>query len=121
MVLALATFLVAFGATAGAPAAINYVVECFPRSLSAETTAILNFDRLVFGLAIPFFIFPWADKVGNGWVFGMMAFFTLFSFAFIVALMIWGLSIRRHTFISIGQKSDGDGVRVLGQDVTGSA
>ena len=66
MVLALATFLVVFGASYSTPITINYIIECF-RTSPLEVTVIMNVYRQILSLALPFFILPWKGVVGAGW------------------------------------------------------
>ena len=66
MVLALATFLVVFGASYSTPITINYIIECF-RTLPLEVTVIMNVYRQILSLALPFFILPWESVAGAGW------------------------------------------------------
>ena len=120
MVLALASFLITYASIVAIPISINYLIECFPRALSAEVAAILNLYRLVLGISITFFIFSWAERVGNGWVFGMMAFFTLFASCFMLSLVPWGPQIRRISLVKdVSTKTD-EGVKVInkGEDAS---
>jgi hypothetical protein len=94
MWLALGTFLITFSGVSGVPACVNYVIEAFTPRYANEATAVMNFYRLIFGIPIPFFLFPWAHKVGVQRVFGMMAFFTVFAFGMILAMMVWGRGLR---------------------------
>jgi len=82
MVLAFATFLVAFAAFICVPIVTFYIVECFPTH-AFEASITMGFYRLIFELAVPFFVSPWSTKVGVGWVFGMAALFSIF-----MALMV---------------------------------
>jgi hypothetical protein len=65
IVLALATFLITLTAVVSAPILDTYVVECFT-TRSSEANSVMNSYRLIFGLAVPFFIFPWVEAVGVG-------------------------------------------------------
>jgi len=94
MVLAFATFLVAFAALICVPIVTNYIVECFPTH-AFEASITMGFYRLIFGLAVPFFVSPWSTKVGVGWVFGMAALFTIFMALMVLVLMWKGHLIRR--------------------------
>lgn len=106
MVLALALFLISFCEIALVPVTINYVAECFTGH-AAEVTTVLNFFRLILGIAIPFFIDPWEARVGPGWVFGMMAFFSLFAFS-LMGLLAWrGEAIRQYSIPSLRKSEDG--------------
>ena len=106
MVLALATFLTFLGGLSIPSITVNYIAECFTER-PIEAATIMNFYRLVFGLVIPFFIAEWQVKVGSGWTFGMMAFFTLLAFIFPVILMWKGESIRRLSFSSLASSEAG--------------
>ena len=97
MVLAFATFLVAFGAFICVPIVTTYIVECF-HTHAFEASITLGFYRLVFGLAVPFFVGPWSDKVGVNWVFGMAAFFSIFMACMVILLMWKGPLVRSWSF-----------------------
>ena len=58
MRLALGTFLITFSGVSGVPACVNCVIEAFTLRYANEATAIMNFYRLIFGIPIPFFLFP---------------------------------------------------------------
>ena len=110
MVLAFASFLINFAAVGAAPIIMNYLVETF-KHLPNEIAATMNLYRTIIGLIVPFFVDPWISTVGIGWVFGMMAIFTIFSEGLVVILLIWGHNIRQ---MSIIQKHDSEeGVHVL--------
>ena len=111
MVLALGFFLIQFGAIAGVAPAVNYVVESIGRSMANECTVALNCYRLTLGLVIPFFLFQWADQVGIQWVFGSMAFLTIFAFGMLVMLMSFGQKIRSWDFVR--ESSQEDGVKLV--------
>lgn len=108
--LALGTFLITFSGVSGVPACVNYIIEAFTPRYANEATAIMNFYRLIFGIPIPFFLFPCAHKVGVQWVFGMMAFFTVFAFGVILAVMVWGRRLRELSFVHVKGE---DGVTVV--------
>ena len=94
MVLALGAFMIAYSSVASVPVPINYLVESF-RKNPQEVGTCLNVYRLLLGLIIPFFIVDWEARVGLGWVFGMMAFFSLFGTGLVILLIWKGESIRR--------------------------
>jgi hypothetical protein len=64
--------------------------------------------RLFLGLSINFYINAWIAKVDIGWVYGMMAFFTIFSFCFLIILMWKGHTIRRWTPFGVGSSEEGE-------------
>ena len=101
MVLALAVFLGNFGAVASFPPLLNYIIEAFSPKIANEVSATVNFYRSVLSIAITFFLFPWADKVGINWAFGMMSFFTIFAFGLVGVVMIWGSKIRAMSFVHV--------------------
>ncbi|MCJ1358869.1 MAG: hypothetical protein MMC33_008869 [Icmadophila ericetorum] len=116
MVLALGAFLNTLGAFIAIPICVIYVIECFTTH-AVEASVIMNLYRLVFGLAIPFFIDPWIARVGVGWTFGMSAFFTLF-FAFLLALLVWkGESLRQLSPIGVTLAVTDEGKRVNAESV----
>lgn len=114
MVLALGSFLVTFAAFCSVPVAVNYMIECF-KDNATEVACIMGTYRLGLGVAVPFFIDAWIDRVGGpGWVFGMMAFFSLFAFSLIVVLMLCGHTLRQ---VRIGHLAhDEEGVNVMQDD-----
>lgn len=111
MVLALAVFLINFCEIALVPVVITYVVECFTHH-AAEVNTVLNFFRLILGSVVPFFIEPWLVRVGPDWVFGMMAFFTVFAFS-LTGLLAWkGEDIRGCSLPSVRRSEEGTRVVV---------
>lgn len=104
MVLALASFLIAFAAVASVPVPINYLVESF-RKRPQEVGTVMNVYRLLLGFVIPFFVNPWTEGVTIGWVFGMAAFFSIAAFGCVALLMWKGRSIRIR---SLGKVADSD-------------
>ncbi|KAL8947192.1 MAG: hypothetical protein Q9222_006500 [Ikaeria aurantiellina] len=106
MWLALASFLINLMTNGVASVLINYVAETF-RDYATETTTILNFYRLSLGVVVPFFIDEWIASVGYGWVFGMMAFFSL-GCSIIVNILIWkGPAIRRMSAAKFQSSEEG--------------
>lgn len=106
MVLALAVFLVTVGALASVPVTVNYVVECFT-GYPAEAGIVIGAYRIVYGLTISFYIGPWVEAVGVGWVYGMMAFFAVFSFGFVGLLMWKGHVVRGWQFARLASSEEG--------------
>lgn len=107
MVLALAVFLVTIGSLASVPVTVNYVVECFT-GYPAEAGIVIGAYRIVYGLTISFYINPWVAAVGVGWVYGMMAFFAVFSFFFVMLLMWKGEVIRKWQPGGLGRSEEGE-------------
>lgn len=107
LVLALAVFLVTVGSLASVPVVVNYVVECYT-GYPAEAGIVIGAYRIVFGLTITFYIEPWAHAVGVGWTYGMMAFLAVFSFGFVVVLMLWGERVRKWQIAGVGSTEDGE-------------
>lgn len=95
-VLALGSFFITASAVTAVPVLDTYVAECFT-TRAAEATACMNFYRLVFGLAVPFFTEPWIEAVGLNWMFGMQAFFSVLVFGLVVLLMFKGHRLRAAT------------------------
>lgn len=114
MVLALGSFLITFGTMLSVPVTVNYMVECF-RGHVVEVSATMGVYRLSLGLAVPFFIEPWIDRVGGpGWVFGMAAFFSIFAFSLLIVLMWKGHQLRQ---IRLGSFAwDEEGTRLVEKD-----
>lgn len=101
MVLALGAFFIGYSSTVAIPVTLNYAVECFERN-PQEVGTCMNIYRLVLGLAVPFFIEDWRESMTIGWVFGLAAFVSLFSFLLILLLMWQGARFRCWSF---GNKS----------------
>ncbi|KAH8906155.1 MFS general substrate transporter [Coniochaeta sp. PMI_546] len=114
-VMAVAQFFVTIGSLVSIPITVNYICECF-RTHTVEATLVLNSMRLFLGLSINFYINPWIAAVGVGWVYGMMAFFTVFAFMFLIALMIWGHKIREITPFRTSDSEEGQHVLAKGED-----
>lgn len=115
MVAALGNFLLNFSSNVAVPVIVNYEVECFTK-YPVEAATIMNFYRTIFGIAIPFFIDPWEAAVGTGWVFGMMAFFSIGTFMLIITLMLAGHTIRHKVRSSI--MSTEEGAKIIGTGAT---
>ena len=98
MVLAVASFLVTFGAVASVPVSLNYVIESF-KSYPQEVGACLNVYRITLSLTIPFYYETWEEAVGIQWVYGIMAFLSLGVFALVILLMFKGKSLRRFNLL----------------------
>lgn len=96
MVLALGAYLITFASMSSVPVAVTYMIECVA-SQPTEVGAFMGAYRLTLGLVVPFFINQWVARVGFGWVYGMMAFFSIFAFGFVVVLMTFGASLRERT------------------------
>lgn len=106
MVLALASYLTVVMGNGLTPVVTSYVVESFT-GFAAETTTILNFYRLLLGLLVPFFVRPWENTVSPGWLFGMMAIFSLICSS-IIPLFIWrGPAIRQLSFSRFKSADEG--------------
>ena len=110
MVLALATFMTNFGAISTVPPSLNYLIEAFSPALANEVSAALNAYRSTLAIAITFFLFPWAAKVGINWAFGMMAFFVILSFGGVTAVMIWGPKLRAKSLIHVESE---EGIHIM--------
>ena len=118
-VMGVAQLFVTIGSLVSIPVTVNYICECF-RGHTVEATLVLNSMRLFLGLSINFYIAEWIAAVGVGWVYGMMAFFSVFAFGFLVVLMIWGREIRRVRPFGIGESEEGEGVMVQGREDRGA-
>ena len=93
MVYALGIFVVNVRALVSVPVATNYIAESYTHH-GMESTLVIAFYRLSWGVAIPFFITLWIGKVGVGWVFGTAAFLTLGAWVLVI-LVIWkGAALR---------------------------
>jgi len=104
--LALANGLVTFGSLTIMPITVNYLNECFIKN-PAEASVALNAYRVGFGLSVAFYIKKWAASVTVGWAYGMMAFFVIFSFLFVVLLMWKGHQIREWTLAGLSATEEG--------------
>ena len=72
------------------PITVNYINECFIGH-PAEASIAVNVYRVGFGLSVAFYIKEWVAETRVGWAYGMMAFFEIGSFLFIVLLMWKGM------------------------------
>lgn len=111
MVLALGTFLVNTAAQLAVPLLINYVVECFTAH-AIEVSVVMNCYRLAFGLALAFFVEPWEEVVGKGWVFGMASLF-VFGAGVLVMVLAWKGESLRHITPARNLLSSEQGKRVV--------
>ena len=107
MVYALGVFVVGLGTLISVPIATNYVAESFTH-YGTESTLVMTFYRLSWGVLIPFFIDSWIAKVQIGWVFGMAA-FLVFAAWLLVLLLLWkGQTLRRWNLMrSLASSEDG--------------
>ncbi|KAI9694493.1 MAG: hypothetical protein M1822_000109 [Bathelium mastoideum] len=105
MVLALGAFLSIFGSNSVMTVPINYLVETFPQNPQEVGTA-MNLWRNAISVSVQFFISPWTKAVGIGWVFGMMAFFSVFAFMLIIILMMFGPRIRMVRLGHVGNSEE---------------
>lgn len=119
IVMAIGQLFVTIGSLVSIPVTVNYICECF-RTHTTEATLILNSLRLWFGLSINFYVNPWIQKVGIGWVYGMMAFFSVFAFCFLILLMFFGHAIREATPFIESKSEEGQHV-LAAKDGTASA
>lgn len=101
--------LVTFGSLSMIPVTVNYICECFTTH-PAEASITGNAYRLVFGLSVAFYINEWVAAVDVGWAYGMMAFFDIFSFLFIILLMWKGHKIRTWTLGGLAADEEGEHV-----------
>ncbi|KAL9620407.1 MAG: hypothetical protein Q9160_005107 [Pyrenula sp. 1 TL-2023] len=112
MVLALASFLIWFGALLALPVCYNYVVECFLHH-PVEASVSLNAYRVSFGLLSVFIITDWQGAVGVGWMWGMGAFLVIFVDFIMAFIILKGHDVRRLTVRlnpDIANTEDGDKV-----------
>ncbi|TVY26801.1 putative MFS-type transporter protein [Lachnellula hyalina] len=109
VVFALGQIFVTIGSMVSIPVTVNYIAECF-RSHTVEATIPVNSMRLFLGLSINFYATQWIAKTNIGWFYGMMAFFSLFAFFFLILLMWKGHVIRSWTPFSLGSDEEGEHV-----------
>ena len=110
MVLALGTFLVNTAAQLSVPLLINYTIECFTMH-AVEVSVAMNVYRLAFGLALGFFVEPWTEAVGRGWVFGMAS-LLVFSAGILIVLLAWKGENLRRKIVFKGLASSEEGQRI---------
>ncbi|KAE8441863.1 hypothetical protein EG329_004218 [Mollisiaceae sp. DMI_Dod_QoI] len=109
VVIAVGQVFVTFGSFAIVPITVNYICESFVKH-PAEASITGNCLRLLFGLSVAFYINQWIAAVNVGWTYGMMAFFDVFSFGFIVLLMWKGHQIREWTVGGLNETEEGEKV-----------
>jgi hypothetical protein len=107
VILALAQVFVTFGSLGITPITVNYINECFIGH-PAEASIAVNVYRVGFGLSVAFYVQKWVAKTGVGWAYGMMAFFEMGSFAFILLLMWKGHAIRELTWGHLSKSEEGE-------------
>lgn len=101
------TVFTTFGSLAITPITVNYINECFIHN-PAEASIAVNAFRVGFGLSVAFYINQWVAKVDVAWAYGMMAFFEVFSFLFIIVLMWKGHQIREWTWAGLASSEEGE-------------
>ncbi|KAK5112564.1 hypothetical protein LTR85_011256 [Meristemomyces frigidus] len=114
MVLALASFLIWFGALLALPVCYNYIIECFLHH-PVEASVSLNAWRISFGLMSVFIITEWQAAVGVGWMWGMGAFFVVLVDIIMAFLILKGHVVRGMTvrlFPGIAWTEDGAKITV---------
>ena len=109
VVLAIAQVFVTFGSLSITPITVNYINECFIGH-PAEASIAVNLYRVGLGLSVAFYIKEWVAKTGVGWAYGMMAFFEVGTFAFILLLMWKGHAIRSLNWRHLGKSEEGEHV-----------
>lgn len=105
--LAFGYLFVTLGSLISIPVSVNFMCECFTK-YPAEATVTTNAMRLALGLSVNFYIDQWSAAVTVGWVYGMMAFFSLFAFLALATLMWKGDTIRRWTLFGVGCDEAGE-------------
>ena len=108
MVLALASFLIWFGALLVLPICYNYIIECFLR-IPVEASVALNSYRIAFGLMSVFIVTQWQSAVGVSWMWGMGAFFVLIVDVLMAVAILKGHLVRTltvHVSTSIAATED---------------
>jgi peptidoglycan biosynthesis protein MviN/MurJ (putative lipid II flippase) len=119
MVLALASFLIWFGALLSLPVCYNYIVECFLQN-PVEASVSLNAYRVSFGLLSVFLVTQWQSAVGVGWMWGMGALFVIIVDILMIVVILKGHGVRQWTFSkSIVATEDGVTINVRKEE-TGS-
>ncbi len=112
MVLALASFLIWFGALLALPVCYNYIIECFLHT-PVEASVSLNAYRVTFGLISVFIVTQWQSAVGVGWMWGMGAFLVLLVDILMVGVILKGHLARQLTVhVSKGIAVTEDGARI---------
>ena len=112
MVLALASFLIWFGALLALPVCYNYIIECFLHN-PVEASVSLNAYRVAFGLMSVFIVTQWQSAVGVGWMWGMGAFFVLAVDILMMGVIFKGHLVRRLTaHVSKGLAVTEDGAKI---------
>jgi hypothetical protein len=104
-IFALGQIFVTIGSLLSIPVTVNYISECFEAHAVASIIPV-NTGRLLIGLTINFYINQWINRVTIGWVYGMMALLTIFSFCCVIILMWKGPILRRSINIGTTRESD---------------
>lgn len=122
MVLALASFLIWFGALLVLPICYNYIIECFVQT-PVEASVALNSYRIAFGIMSVFIITQWEAAVGVGWMWGMGSLFVLLVDLVMAVVILKGHLVRKLTVhVSKTIAATEDGERIIDESSeTGSA
>ncbi len=107
--MAVAQLLVTIACLTSVPITVNYICECF-RTHTSEATMVLNSMRLFLGISINFYMTPWVNRVGVGWVYGMMAFFSIFAFGCLTIVMFLGHRLREMSPFHTSASEEGEAV-----------
>ncbi|KAA8908147.1 major facilitator superfamily domain-containing protein [Sphaerosporella brunnea] len=73
-----------------------YVLDCFPDE-TAQTAALLNFSRVLFGFVVPIFQRNWSDAIGVQWSFTAQGFICLVALGFVVVVQKKGKMWRQKS------------------------
>jgi hypothetical protein len=73
-----------------------YVLDCFPKE-TAQTAALLNFTRVLFGFVVPIFQKDWSDAIGAQWSFTSQGLFCLAALGFVMVVQSEGEKWRKKS------------------------
>ena len=112
MVLAVASFLIWFGALLALPVCYNYIIECFLHT-PVEASVALNTYRIAFGLMSVFIVTQWQAAVGVGWMWGMGSFFIVAVDILMLWVVLKGHVMRKFTvYVNRSIAVTEDGARI---------
>lgn len=106
MVLAVMVVIETYAAIVITPILLNYMIEVFTPAYANEVATVMNFYRLILGLAATFFEQPWAELIGINWVMGTTAFLTIFGCGLILIAVIWGPALRKWNLVNVHSEEE---------------
>lgn len=83
-----------FGVMIVSVATVAYVLDCYPTA-SGETSALINFARVLGGFTVGYFQQAWGLKMGFGASFGIQGAIVVGAYVLLVCVQVYGARLRR--------------------------